>query len=57
LAKNFKRIGGTGLGQKLVAERIQLFNRKFKNEYFAAFSSNFDGDLYNSHITILKKLN
>ena len=57
LTKNFKRIGGTGLGQKLVAERIQLYNRKFANEYFATFSSNFDGDLYNSHITILKKMN
>ncbi len=52
LEKEFKRISGTGLGQRLVAERIQLFNRKFINQYFATFSANFDGKLYNCHITI-----
>lgn len=53
--QNVKRIGGTGLGQKLVKERIQLFNRKFINDYFATFSANFDGNLYNCHITIKNK--
>jgi LytS/YehU family sensor histidine kinase len=54
--ETFKRIGGTGIGQKLVNDRILLFNRKFNNEYFAQFSSNFDGNFYNCHLTI-KKLN
>lgn len=54
--ESFKRIGGTGFGQKLVNDRILLFNRKFNNEYFAQFSSNFDGNFYNCHLTI-KKLN
>ncbi len=52
LGKEIKRISGTGLGQRLVAERIQLFNRKFINQYFATFSANFDGNLYNCHLTI-----
>lgn len=53
--ENVKRIGGTGLGQKLVIDRIQLFNRKFANDYFATFSANFDGNLYNCHLTIKNK--
>ena len=49
-----KRIGGTGMGQKLVKDRILLFNRKFYKEYNAEFSHQFDGDLYNCHLTIRK---
>ena len=52
--ETFKRIGGTGIGQKLVIDRILLLNRKFANEYFAQFTSNFDGNFYNCHLTIKK---
>ncbi len=49
-----KRIGGTGMGQKLVKDRILLFNRKFHKEYRAEFTHQFDGDYYNCHLTIRK---
>lgn len=49
-----KRIGGTGMGQKLVKDRILLFNRKFYKEYRAEFTHQFDGDYYNCHLTIRK---
>ncbi len=49
-----KRVGGTGMGQKLVKDRILLFNRKFHKEYHAEFTHQFDGDHYNCHLTIRK---
>jgi LytS/YehU family sensor histidine kinase len=53
--KSFKRIGGTGMGQKLVQDRITLFNRKFYSEYIADFNTFFENELYSCHIR-LKKL-
>lgn len=53
--KSFKRIGGTGMGQKLVQDRITLFNRKFYSEYNADFNTFFENELYSCHIR-LKKL-
>lgn len=54
LKKSSKRASGTLNGLKLVSERIDLFNKKYKKHYNAEFTSDFEGDLYNCCI-LLKK--
>lgn len=51
---SYKRIGGTGMGQKLVQDRITLFNKKFFSDYHAEFTTFFENETYSCHIRIRK---
>jgi LytS/YehU family sensor histidine kinase len=54
LTSAFKRKIGTLNGQKMVLERIGLFNKKFKKMYKIDFSTSFEGKYYNCFILISK---
>jgi len=54
LTSAFKRKIGTSNGQKMVHERIGLFNKKFKKMYNIDFSTSFEGKYYNCFILISK---
>ena len=54
LTSAFKRKIGTSNGQKMVLERIGLFNKKFKKISKIDFSTSFEGKYYNCFILISK---
>jgi len=54
LTNAFKRNSGTSSGQKMVIERIELFNKKFKKTYKMHFSTTFLDNYYNCYIFISK---
>lgn len=54
LSIEFERIKGTSSGQKMVRERIELFNQIFKKTYEIDFSTSFENQYYNCFIIISK---
>ena len=54
LTKAFKRNTGTTSGQKMVIDRIELFNKRFKKTYNISFSTSFEDTYYNCFILISK---
>ena len=54
LTNAFTRKAGTSSGQKMVIERIDLFNKKFKKTYKIHFSTTFEEKYYNCFIVISK---
>ena len=54
LPKEIKRTSGTSNGQKMVIERIALFNKKYRKSYQINFSTTFEDKYYNCFILISK---
>ena len=54
LTSAFKRNSGTSSGQKMVIDRIALFNKKFKKTYTMNFTTSFEDIYYNCYIFISK---
>jgi LytS/YehU family sensor histidine kinase len=54
LSVEFDRVEGTLSGQKIVKERIELFNKIFKKTYAIDFSTSFENKYYNCFIIISK---
>jgi len=54
LSVEFDRVEGTLSGQKIVKERIELFNNIFKKTYAIDFSTSFENKYYNCFIIISK---